>query len=223
MMFNNKDIYLGVVYDAMRLLGYRAQQFYLDIKPLGGYTKLISGPAFTTYGEIVSKDIDYDELDRIRLNMYRKDFFSEKPIVLLQANDDYCAHSGDITSQIYQKLGAVGFVTDGNVRDIDRIDALKFPTFAKSANPIDAIDYWALTKFQIPIAVENVTIHPGDYIFASLDGVIVVPQKELSNFYDELEKILSKENKARQFIDSLDNMTDAQQGFNDFVDQYGRW
>ena len=62
---------------------------------------------------------------------------------MLQANDNKVAH-GDITSQIYKNLGAVGFITDGNVRDIDKCVRFDFQYSVMIINPIDALDYWSL-------------------------------------------------------------------------------
>src|SRR3990172_6980858 len=109
-------MYLGIAYDSLRLLGYVWKDFYIDIKPTGGYRKLISGPAFTTFGEVISiTSEEYLKVDNIRLELYNETLFTNSPIVVLQANDNVVAHSGDITSLIYKKLGAIGFITDGNV------------------------------------------------------------------------------------------------------------
>lgn len=228
MNFTRSELYLGAIYDAMRLLGYRAEEYYINIKPLAGYAGtndqgLIYGPAVTTFGEKTSKKQDYDELDRIRLDLYKKEFFVDRPIVVLQANDTYCAHSGDITSQIYQTLGAVGFVTDGCFRDAEKIDQLGFPCFANDINPIDAINYWALTKFQIPVTIEGVLIHPGDILFGSREGIIRVPRVELTQFQTELGNVLEKEDKARGFIEKLKQSNNMTQELNNFVDEFGRW
>ncbi|MCK6263248.1 RraA family protein [Vibrio sp. ZSDE26] len=218
-----KEIYSGVAYDAMRLLGYRPEQFYINIKPLAGYDKTIIGPAFTTYGEVVSKESNYQELDNIRLDIYKKKYFNDNPIVLLQANDNYVAHSGDITSQIYQTLGAKGFVTDGNVRDLDKIDELNFPVFAENSNPIDAIDYWALTKYNVDIVIKSVSISPGDLIISSKDGVIRVPKSDLFRFEEKVRAILNKENKARDTIFKIKNETDMSDILSKLVEEEGRW
>ena len=217
------EIYLGAVYDAMRLLGYRDQQFYINIKPMGGYEHLICGPAFTTYGRVVSREENYSALDNIRLQMYKKDYFRNRPIVLLQANDDYCAHSGDITSSIYQALGATGFITDGVVRDIEKINSIKFPVFCQDVNPIDALDYWALTDFEKNIVIKGVEIKPGDMIYASKDGVIRVPKKDFKEFSIKLNFILDKENQARELINKLNSSDSLIASCEDFVKSNGRW
>jgi regulator of RNase E activity RraA len=213
------DIYMGIIYDCMRLIGYKdAQKFFIDIKPKCGYSKLIHGEILTTYGEQVSDaKITYEELDKIRLQIYNQKHFKNNPIVFLEANDDKVAHSGDITSLIYQKLGAKGFVTDGNVRDVDIIEKIKFPVFCKNTNPIDAIDYWAITKYFCPIEMNGVFISNKDYAFASKDGIIVVPKRSKKKLLPVLEEQLQRENKIRETIKE-GNKTPLE-----ILKQFGRW
>jgi regulator of RNase E activity RraA len=209
---------MGIVYDSLRIMGENHKDFYINIKPKCGYDSIIQGPCFTTYGEVV-KDwkVDYQKLDNIRLKMYKKELFFDNPIVFLQSNDDRVAHSGDITSLIYKKLGAKGFVTDGIVRDIDIIENLKFPVFCKDENPIDALGYWALTKFDIDINIDGVSISPRDYSFASKDGVIIVRSNLANRFKKIALEQLEREKRVRYLINES-NMT-----FEQIVQEMGRW
>ena len=212
------NIYMGIIYDSMRALGRNHSDFYINIKPKAGYFSLIQGPCFTTYGEVVEvSDKQYKLLDNIRLEIYKKELFINKPVVILQANDSIVAHSGDITSLIYKKLGASGFITDGNVRDIDVIDKLKFPVFCKGENPIDALGYWALTKYQLEIILDGVKISPNDYCFASKDGVIIVPNDIIKKFKPIALEQLERENKVRYLINN------EQKTFDQIVKEMGRW
>lgn len=227
-----KEIYLGVAYDTMRVLGYRYEQFYIDIKPKVYNDQIVIGQAFTTYGEVVSNKDNYKELDNIRLDMYGElDNIHNKykvnnlsPFILLQSNDYKVAHSGDITSLIYQKLKSVGFITDGIVRDIDKIKEIKFPTFCRDTNPIDAIDYWALTKYNCNLQINSVNINPGDIIMGSREGVIRIKLKDWELFKKECKKILDKENKARHLVKICDmDSNNVGDYFNNVVKQIGRW
>lgn len=212
------DIYMGIVYDSLRIMGEKSEDFYINIKPKCGYNSIIQGDCFTTYGEVVEDwAVDYSKLDNIRLKMYDPKLFVNNPIVFLQANDDKVAHSGDITSLIYKKLGAQGFVTDGIVRDIDIIDKLQFPVFCKDENPIDALDYWALTRFQMDIEIDGVKISPNDYSFASRDGVIIVRSELKDKFKNIALEQLEREKKVRLLINESDKT------FEQIVEEMGRW
>lgn len=217
-----EELYLGILNDGMNALGYTYESYFIDIKPVAGYQKLIFGPAFTTYGEIVDKNLDYSVLDNIRLEMYKPENFKINPIVVLQANDDSVAHSGDITSMIYQKLGAAGFVTDGNVRDTEIIDNIKFPVFASSHNPIDAIDFWALTKYQVDLVIKGIRVRPGDFLFCSNDGIIVCPHEVYDDLVITMNEVLNKEAAVRAKIEAV-SPEDLYDTLTKLVETEGRW
>ena len=216
-------IYLGVVYDALREMGQKLESFYIDIKPKFTNDQIIIGPALTTKGRKVKKNENYSKLDNIRINIYKKILFKNKPIVLLQANDSKVAHAGDITCQIYKDLGAVGFITDGNIRDIDKCEEINFPVFCQNTNPIDAIDYWALTEFQTNITINKVLIKPGDMIYASNDGVIRVKKNDFLKFTYKMDQILKKENDVRKLLKKIKRKNDYKKPLINFLKKRGRW
>lgn len=222
-MKKKNKIYLGVVYDALREMGQKLDTFYIDIKPKYLSEQIIIGEAFTTKGRKTKKKENYTKLDNIRMDIYNKKYFKKKPIVLLEANDDKVAHAGDITCQIYKSLGAIGFITDGNIRDLDKCEEINFPIFCKDVNPIDAINYWALTKFQTKILIKNVIINPGDMIYASSDGVIRVKKEDLIIFNKTLNAVLKKENDARRLIKKIRNLNDYRPKLTQFAKKRGRW
>jgi len=222
-MKKKNKIYLGAVYDALREMGQKLESFYIDIKPKYMGDQIVIGEAFTTKGRKTKQKENYSKLDLIRLDIYKKEHFRNKPIVLLEANDDKVAHAGDITCQIYKNLGAVGFITDGNVRDIDKCEEINFPVFCKDVNPIDAINYWALTQYQTNIKIKNVTISPGDMIYASNDGVIRVRKKNLKIFNKTLREVLKKESDVRILVKKMKKLTDYKKTLTKFVKEKGRW
>lgn len=199
------DVYLGAVYDALNLIVDDATKYVLDIKPVAGYSEIIYGPALTLYGRKITKHENYSEMDNKRFNFYKPELYKNKPIVLLQSNDNIISHTGDITSKIFKKLGAKGYITDGIARDIELIDKINFPVFCKDVNPIDAIsNNWAYTDINIPIEIQNLLIYPDDFIFASKDGVIVIPKNMFNKFLIKLNIIMTKERKIREFVNNTD-------------------
>lgn len=197
-----EDVYLGAVYDALNLMVDDATKYVLNIKPIAGYSKIVHGPAFTISGKNCNKTDNYNEIDKIRYTMYKSELFKNKPIILLEKVNDNnsVAHFGDITCQVYQKLGAISLITDGVGRDIDLIKKLNFPVFCNAVNPIDAFEKWAYVDFQKPIFIENKNIYPGDYIFADSDGVIFIPQDMFPVFKIKLNEVLEKERNIRNFL-----------------------
>ena len=83
---DNKDLYLGLVNDALNMMGLNWDQFYIPLYPTGEYTGLIYGPAFTTKGRVVDSTENYKKLDQIRLNIYDENIFVNNPVICLEYN-----------------------------------------------------------------------------------------------------------------------------------------
>jgi len=94
---------------------------------------------------------------------------------------------------------------------------MSFPIFCRGENPIDALGYWALTKYQVPIIIDDVVINPGDYSFASKDGVIIVRKSILKEFRQVALEQLAREKKVKHIINNTDK------NYSEIVEELGRW
>jgi len=120
-------------------------------------------------------------------------------IVIDNEGDGDTGSTGSANILIWQKLGAVGLVSAGGVRDTDEI--------IKQGNPV----YMNLSKrgrgirpgrneiesVQKPVVVGGVLVNPGDVIVADGDGVIVVPRSEAKFVSDMAHEIMKKDKAAR--------------------------
>lgn len=97
-------------------------------------------------------------------------------IVVATDNNNDTAYWGELFSAAAIGVGAVGVVTDGNVRDSAKIARLGFPTFSRSRRPIDFRARLQIVATAQPVMVSGVRIDQGDLIIADDDGVVVVPQ-----------------------------------------------
>ncbi len=83
------------------------------------------------------------------------------------------AYWGEVNSSIHKKLGAIGVLTNGTVRDLDEVRALGFHFFASG---VQVSHGWAhLEDFDRPVRVFGMTVHPGDLIHADKHGAVVIP------------------------------------------------
>jgi 4-hydroxy-4-methyl-2-oxoglutarate aldolase len=98
-------------------------------------------------------------------------------IVIATDQANASAFWGELFSAAAISRGAVGMITDGNVRDVSKIIQLGFAAFSRSARPIDYRGRMKLVETQQPVELGGVTIHPGDIICADDDGAVVVPSK----------------------------------------------
>lgn len=82
---------------------------------------------------------------------------------------------GELFSAAAVGRGAVGMITDGNIRDSEKIVPLGFPAFARSRRPIDYRGRMRVTAVQQTVEIGGVAIAPGDLVAADDDGVVVIP------------------------------------------------
>ena len=85
-----------------------------------------------------------------------------------------------------------GAVIDGAVRDIDGIQRLGFPVFARSIVPGTA--RWPGDgSHQLPVTVGRVRVRPGDIIFADEIGIAVVAAEHWEAVAQEAVRIQARE------------------------------
>ena len=84
---------------------------------------------------------------------------------------------GELLSTASAARGAAGCVTDGLVRDVQRIRALRFPVFHGGIGPLDTKGRARMVERDIPIECAGVKLRSGDLVFGDADGVVVLPQE----------------------------------------------
>ena len=83
---------------------------------------------------------------------------------------------GSLLSTATQARGAAGCVTDGFVRDVLEIRALKLPVFSVGIAPLDSKGRGQIITVDMPVICDGVRVASGDLVFGDADGVVVVPQ-----------------------------------------------
>jgi 4-hydroxy-4-methyl-2-oxoglutarate aldolase len=96
--------------------------------------------------------------------------------VLIAAADGYqtTAIVGDLVLGMAKNAGAVGFVTDGCVRDLPGIKAVGLPCFAAGVTPNSPARNGPGT-IGLPVVAGGVAVETGDIVVADADGAVVVP------------------------------------------------
>lgn len=96
--------------------------------------------------------------------------------------------------------GVRACVTNGSVRDIDEMVALKFPVYAAGISPRGTLKNhpgW----HGIPISVGDCVVNHGDIVIGDSDGVLVVPVKDAAEILTKAEaqdrKQLERDARAR--------------------------
>jgi regulator of RNase E activity RraA len=83
---------------------------------------------------------------------------------------------GELLSTASRARGAAGCVTDGFVRDVRAIRAMRFPVFHGGIAPLDSKGRGVVAEIDVAIECAGVAVAPGDLVVGDADGVVVVPQ-----------------------------------------------
>ncbi|MDF2962829.1 MAG: demethylmenaquinone methyltransferase [Paenibacillus sp.] len=84
---------------------------------------------------------------------------------------------GSNNSLAYYAQGAVGFITNGGVRDTDELILQKVPVWSKFVSQKMNQGRIQFDANDVPVNIGGAVIYPGDVIVADGDGVIAVPRK----------------------------------------------
>src|SRR5262249_10038329 len=116
---------------------------------------------------------------------------------------------GELLSTAARHRGCVGAFVDGAVRDVAKMDEMRFTVFARGTCPRDSLHRQRVTAIDVSVEVGGVAIQPGGLVVADRDGVVVVPcAVEVEALARAWEKVNS-ENRVRDEIRAGMRATDA--------------
>jgi len=188
--------YTGVVHDIMRDMGFKNFTLPPNIKPSKD-KYVIAGEIFTIEGE-VDKSLDHHES-----LLAWTGFLSKAPkdkVIICQPNNDEVALMGELSAETLQSKGVKGYIVDGGSRDMDFILSIDFPVWSKFYTPRDIVAFWKPTKYEEKIIIGEVDIFNKDYVLADIDGVVIIPQKNIEEILVKSEQLINTENLVRKAI-----------------------
>ena len=92
----------------------------------------------------------------------------------------------------YKNGGVAAIVTDGLIRDLDELEEIGIPVFARGANP-NGPHKNGPGSIGMDVTIGGVKISAGDIVVGDCDGVIVVPQENIQETLAELDDVLKNE------------------------------
>jgi regulator of RNase E activity RraA len=193
-----EKLYTPVVSDVLDSLGFRNQAMRHDIRPLH--------PDFIIVGRARTL-LWMNTYQEIKPNPYLNEI---KAIDALKPGDvavhstDYSGNIapwGELLSTASHMRGATGTIVDALVRDVKKILAMGFPTFARGIKPLDSCGRGFVADFDVPVQCGEVLVRPGDLIFADFDGILVIPKSvEDEAIAKALGKVESENNTRAELL-----------------------
>ena len=110
-----------------------------------------------------------------------------------------CAVTGDLVLGMARNCGAVGFVTDGCVRDLPGIRMVGLPCYCIGVTPNSPARSGPGTV-GFPVTIAGHPVASGDVIVADQDGVVVIPQARLGEVIARLPAIRQAEAEMDQAV-----------------------
>lgn len=114
---------------------------------------------------------------------------------------------GDVIATITKRLGTIGVVTDGGVRDLEGVKPLGYHVFA--AGFVVAHGTFNIEDVGIPVEISGTTVRPGDLVHGDASGVTTIPLEIADKLYTECLKVRERETGLRDFVTSKDFTLDA--------------
>jgi len=107
---------------------------------------------------------------------------------------------GEVMCSVYKAFGCAGLITSGAARDLDQVERLGFPCWARSV--IASHGYCRVIDVNVPVTVGGVRIAPGDVLHADLNGVAVIPKDLVAAVALGCEKLAAAENEVLHYVNA---------------------
>ena len=167
-----RELYTPVVGDILDNLGFTRQFLPQPVQPLREQMAL-AGRAMP----VVMIDVFGKQKKPFGQLTEALDQLQPGEIYLASGGDMRCAYWGEILTATAKKRGAVGAVINGFHRDTPKVLEQNWPVFSRGRFAQDSGVRTQVADFRCPIEIGQVSVQPGDLVFADLDGVIIVPEK----------------------------------------------
>ncbi|MEO0548267.1 MAG: RraA family protein [Pseudomonadota bacterium] len=173
-----QNVPTGFVADAMNGVG--ALSFEIaPVDPEGRLPHHVAGPALTS---------DCSPGDILATLTALKFVQAGDVLVAGFAGFRGCAAAGDRVCGMAKNGGAVGFVTDGPMRDLDGIAAAGLPAWCIGLTPNSPTGSGP-GKVGTAIQIGGRHVETGDMVIADKDGVVTVPFDMIATVLDRLKRV----------------------------------
>lgn len=171
----------------------------MDIKCLFPELGVMVGYAVTAQVDSQTEDAPKDPQTLWR--MLKAIEASPKPAVLVFQDTgprpSHSCHFGDALANLAKRLGAIGLVTNGGVRDLAGVREIGFRYFAPGVTV--AHGNYRYVSAGEPVEVSGVRVEQGDLIHADENGVVLIPAEVADRVAEMADEVLRSEAEAIGF------------------------
>jgi 4-hydroxy-4-methyl-2-oxoglutarate aldolase len=133
------------------------------------------------------------------------------PVALMIADESGApqrvAYAGEIMARMARRLGAVGMVTDGALRDLDEVHALGFHYFMRY--PVVSHANFEIATVGEPVELDGQRVNTGDLIHADANGIVLIPWEVLGELPEAVETVRTDEAADMAYIASVEFTVDG--------------
>jgi 4-hydroxy-4-methyl-2-oxoglutarate aldolase len=111
-----------------------------------------------------------------------------------------CALAGEVMTTMAMRLGVVGMVTDGGLRDLHEVRRLGFAYFARYV--VVSHGNFGVVEVGTPVTLDGQKVKTGDILHGDANGVVIVPREVLDGLPEAVQEVRTRERATMDFINS---------------------
>ena len=191
-----RDLSAAVLSDVMDALGLMNQAMQPFIRPLDE-NLVLAGRARTGLYMLAYEVREGENPYEVEIALVDDLQPGDVPVLACHGPTQRIAPWGELLSTAAQARGAAGCITDGLVRDVRQIRAMRFPVFHGGIGPLDTKGRARMVQRDVPVECAGVKVRNGDILFGDVDGVVVIPQERAAEVLAKAKEKVAGEGRTR--------------------------
>lgn len=165
----------------------------MDIKCMFPEFGVMVGYAVTAKVDSQTEEPEPDK--RVLWDVIKAIDASPKPAVLVFQDAgpriSHSCHFGDGLANLAKRVGAIGLVTNGGVRDLSGVREIGFQFYAPGVT-VSHGNYRYVSSGE-PVEISGVRVEPGNLIHADENGVVLIPSEIARDVIAKANEVLAAE------------------------------
>jgi regulator of RNase E activity RraA/CMP-N-acetylneuraminic acid synthetase len=129
------------------------------------------------------------------LNSYA--FIRSGDVIMVATDVPDRAYFGELNAHLAMRAGAVGVLVDGYTRDVEAVQALDLPVFARGVWANDIKFEGTTGGMNVEVTIGGILVRNNDVVFADPDSVIVIPRERWEPILRQSLDMIVNESKVR--------------------------